>query len=55
MTSSLLDRTQLLYRNAKQMKEIVAAKYSNLKFEESLVKSDDAPECAEGYDVGSAI
>ncbi|USP75789.1 GPI ethanolamine phosphate transferase 2 [Curvularia clavata] len=44
-----LDRIQLLYRNAKQMKKIVAAKYSNLKFEESLVKSDEAPECAQGY------
>lgn len=50
-----MDRIQLLYRNAKQMKKIVAAKYNNMKFEESLVKSDPAPECAQGYDVGPAI
>ncbi|EMD67743.1 hypothetical protein COCSADRAFT_111827 [Bipolaris sorokiniana ND90Pr] len=45
-----LDRIQLLYRNAKQMKKIVAVKYTNLKFEDSFVKSGHAPECAEGYD-----
>lgn len=50
-----MDRIQLLYRNAKQMKEIVAAKYSSLKFEESLAKPEHAPECAQGYDVGFAI
>ncbi|EOA89393.1 uncharacterized protein SETTUDRAFT_176074 [Exserohilum turcica Et28A] len=45
-----LDRIQILYRNAKQMKKIVAAKYTSLKFGESLSASDSAPECAKGYD-----
>ncbi|KNG45144.1 gpi ethanolamine phosphate transferase 2 [Stemphylium lycopersici] len=46
-----LDRAQLLYRNAKQMKKIVAAKYTNLKFHESLPRGNVASECVGGTDV----
>lgn len=37
------------------MKKIVAAKYTSLKFGESLSASDSAPECAKGYDVCPVI
>jgi hypothetical protein len=31
------DRVQLLYRNAKQMKKIVEAKYTGLRFDENVL------------------
>ncbi|KAI1520980.1 GPI ethanolamine phosphate transferase 2 [Pyrenophora tritici-repentis] len=42
------DRAQILYRNAKQMKKIVEAKYTNLRFDESVVSTKDMGfECSE--------
>ncbi|KAL7771790.1 hypothetical protein CFE70_001740 [Pyrenophora teres f. teres 0-1] len=42
------DRAQLLYRNAKQMKKIVEAKYTNLRFDESVLSTKDMGfECSE--------
>lgn len=35
------DRVQLLYRNAKQMKRIVEAKYANLRFDEKLLDATE--------------
>lgn len=35
------DRLQLVYRNAKQMKKIVEAKYSGLRFDESVLNSQN--------------
>ncbi|CAN9381830.1 unnamed protein product [Alternaria alternata] len=35
------DRMQLLYRNAKQMKKIVEAKYTSLRFDEQPLTKDD--------------
>ncbi|KAI4654640.1 uncharacterized protein J4E79_008514 [Alternaria viburni] len=35
------DRMQLLYRNAKQMKKIVEAKYTSLRFDEQPLTEDD--------------
>ncbi|KAF1947054.1 alkaline phosphatase-like protein [Clathrospora elynae] len=35
------DRVQLLYRNAKQMKKIVEAKYTSLRFDETVLESKE--------------
>jgi ethanolaminephosphotransferase len=35
------DRTQLLYRNAKQIKKIVEAKYTSLRFDERVMTAED--------------
>ena len=35
------DRIQLLYRNAKQMKKIVEAKYTNLRYDEKVLDAKE--------------
>lgn len=35
------NRVQILYRNAKQIKKIVEAKYTNLRFDDKVLKTSD--------------
>lgn len=37
LTEAASDRLQLVYRNAKQMKKIVRAKYLGLRFDEAVI------------------